>query len=157
VWLKWGLGIASIVYQQPNRSDAAAVIRLAVLFVVSLARVLFPSRLELLAENLALRQQLDAPEKRSLDTLPFSITFWSWILSLRRIEFTALAKGQAHILDSSAQPGAEYNPRTGFHVPSSGPVRVPQPRWPVDPERASYFHRISGQSATDASPRAPAD
>jgi putative transposase len=51
------LGIAGIVYP-PCRGDAPGVIRLAVLFVVTLARVLFRSRLELLAEILALRQQL---------------------------------------------------------------------------------------------------
>lgn len=51
------MGIAGIIYR-PCRSDAPGVIRLVMLFVVTLARALFRSRLELLTEILAVRQQL---------------------------------------------------------------------------------------------------
>ncbi len=95
-WLiPWAFGlITEGVYLAcvPGAGNARSVIRLALRLTVAFARVLFRSRLELMVENLALRQQLAVfKQKRSRPRLrPADRMFWVFLRQVWRHWVNAL-------------------------------------------------------------------
>jgi len=83
------------------------MIRLAAFVSVVLARVLFRSRLELLMENLALRQQLAVfKQKRSRPSIgPGDRVFWVFLRSVWRNWANALIVVEPDTNGSVASPG----------------------------------------------------